>query len=456
MHNCERAAPIGTPVVDRESEEETVNQEPTWDPDELEIHKAAYLSVHQRDPASGKPLTQEKLARRLGTTREQVNRCLQQARERGILRTRYEAPSDEMLDRILLELNYTDVAKVLQDFSELHRESNEGRTIKSVTVVCDQLPCDSEASFDESLLQFGPFTAVKTREFIGKTAKLPSPVIGLAWGRILRCVVDAVSAGDFKGLRGRDRVQCIPLWGEVWGPEVSEWKGGVFTNRDRLSSSVLARDLEEKLIRQEERRRRHSLEAAPIMLPRELSHHREVLFEYLEKVSAWGEVFGRPSRRSAVKQRSGSRPPLAERMQLVLAGAGSPEYPGRFLSPEVLKNVLSDRDTRRLLNAVYGDVGGVLMERPDLSRNDRALLDELDACWTGVKQEHLLRCAENASRRKGVGVVVYAVHKSRALPILEGIRRGIVTHLVTEMGLAAELKQLAQREMKTGRQPDAS
>ena len=46
---------------------------------------------------------------------------------------------------------------------------------------------------------------------------------------------------------------------------------------------------------------------------------------------------------------------------------------------------------------------------------------------------------------------MYAVHKSRALPILEAIRRGIVTHLVTEMGLAAELKRLAQREMKGDR-----
>jgi hypothetical protein len=37
------------------------------------------------------------------------------------------------------------------------------------------------------------------------------------------------------------------------------------------------------------------------------------------------------------------------------------------------------------------------------------------------------------------------------MPIIEAIRRGIVTHLVTDMGLAVELKRLARREMKGDR-----
>jgi len=41
-------------------------------------------------------------------------------------------------------------------------------------------------------------------------------------------------------------------------------------------------------------------------------------------------------------------------------------------------------------------------------------------------------------------VVVYAMERSRAKPILEAIRRGLISHLVTEMGLAMELKRLAQ------------
>jgi hypothetical protein len=96
---------------------------------------------------------------------------------------------------------------------------------------------------------------------------------------------------------------------------------------------------------------------------------------------------------------------------------------------------------------VYGDVAGVLMEKPGLSRSDRTLLDGIHASWTGVREEHLRQCAAKADAGKAVGVVVYAVHKSRAQPILEAVRRGLVTHLVTEMGLAAEMKRLAEQAM---------
>lgn len=415
------------------------------DPDELELNKAVYLSVYEREPATGKPLTQEKIADRLGTTREQVNRYLQRARQRGILRSEYVPPSEEMLDRVVLALNYTNITAVLRGFAAHHRAANEGRSIQSVTVVCEELPCNRQGEWDEGLLRFGPLAAAKTKQFIRDVTKFPSPTLGVAWGRILRCVTDAVSANDFTGVREGGLVQCVPLWGEVWGPEIPEWKGTIFTDRDRLSSSALARDLEAKLNRQKNRRKRHSLEAVPIMLPRELAEHRDVLYRYLGKVSAWGEVFGEQVPRAGGRQARAGKRPLAERLQLVLAGAGSPQNPGRFLCPEVLRNVLTEQDAKRLLGAVYGDVAGVLMEKPGLSRSDRTLLDGVHASWTGVREEHLRQCAVKADAGKAVGVVVYAVHKSRAQPILEAIRRGLVTHLVTEMGLAAEMKRLAQQ-----------
>jgi transcriptional regulator with XRE-family HTH domain len=420
-------------------------------PEELELNKAVYLSVYERNPANGRPLTQEQIAQRLGTTREQVNRYLQRARQRGILRAQYEPLSEEMLDRVILDLNYTDIEAVLQEFAERHRETNEGRLLQSVTVVCEELPCNRQGSWDESLLRFGPLTAAKTKQYVKDLARSSSPILGVAWGRTLRCVVDAVGPGDFAEVRGRSHVQCIPLWGEVWGPEIPEWKGTVFTNRSQLSSSTLARDLEAKLKRRDGTRRRHSLEAVPVMLPRELAKHNAILFEYLTKVSAWGEIFGEGSGETVSEKEKVQNVPLAEQLQLVLVGTGSSESPGRFLSPEVLKNILTERDADRLLKLVYGDVGGVLMEKPGLSRSDQAFLDGISASWTGVREQHLRECAARASAGAGVGVVVYAIDRSRAEPILEAIRRGIVTHLVTEMGLAAELKRLSQRTIRSGR-----
>lgn len=419
-----------------------------WDPDELELNKAVYLSVYGRDSDTGKPLTQEKVAERLGTSREQVNRYLQSARRQGLLRTDYVPPSEAMLDRVILDLNYTDVAKILRDFAELHQEMNEGRVIQSVTVVCEELPCNRKGSWDESLLRFAPLTAAKTKQFIRDVAKCTPAILGVAWGRSLRCVIDQVSSNDIRAPRREGSIQCVPLWGEPWGPEVPQWKGDLFIDRDRLSSTVLAGDLEDKLNRSKKRRQRYSLQAVPVMLPRELAEHNEVLFEYLRKVSAWGAIFGGQGASTMGAPARGKTTPLAEQLKLVLAAAGSAEKPGRFLAPEVLKNTLTEKDAARLLRLVYGDVAGVLMEKPGLSRSDRAFLDGIHTSWTGVNEEHLRGCAARARDGEAVGVVAYAIDRSRAKPILEVIRRGLLTHLVTEMGLAVELKRLAQQTIR--------
>jgi DNA-binding transcriptional regulator LsrR (DeoR family) len=184
------------------------------------------------------------------------------------------------------------------------------------------------------------------------------------------------------------------------------------------------------------------------MLPRELAEHKKILFQYLDRVSAWGRIFG--NHEGGKRARNTPRP-LADRLQLILGAVGSPKTPDRFLTPEVLRNVLSEQDARRLLRVVDGDVAGVFMEKPGLDKTDRKFLDGIHDGWTGVREEHLRQCTEKACAGKAVGVVLYAIHKSRARPILSAIRRGIVSHLVTEMGLAVELKRLVEQELRASR-----
>ena len=61
------------------------------------------------------------------------------------------------------------------------------------------------------------------------------------------------------------------------------------------------------------------------------------------------------------------------------------------------------------------------MEKPDLKGSDRKLLADVHARWTGVTETHLRECAVKAAAGKAVGVVVYAMERSRAKPILEAI-----------------------------------
>jgi hypothetical protein len=89
--------------------------------------------------------------------------------------------------------------------------------------------------------------------------------------------------------------------------------------------------------------------------------------------------------------------------------------------------------------ALFEQARGALPVINDSSKfNDWvALPPAISADRTSVRQQRLWQCAVRARAGTAVRVVVYAMDQSRAKPILEAIRRGIVTHLVTEMGLAA-------------------
>jgi len=96
-----------------------------------------------------------------------------------------------------------------------------------------------------------------------------------------------------------------------------------------------------------------------------------------------------------------------------------------------------------LAQLIYGDVGGVLLEQPGLCPDDQAMVDRLNAGWTGMKAKDLRRIAQAAGRNGSGGVILVASSAAKADVLFAAIRRGLVNQLVVDEPLMARLVDLA-------------
>ena len=94
-----------------------------------------------------------------------------------------------------------------------------------------------------------------------------------------------------------------------------------------------------------------------------------------------------------------------------------------------------------------GDMGGVLLPHPNLSRLERRKARDIDARWTGLRLEHLEACARRARATADApngppGVVLMSIGEQRAPAVFEAVRRGLTNHLVIDSRLEYALSTL--------------
>jgi hypothetical protein len=91
---------------------------------------------------------------------------------------------------------------------------------------------------------------------------------------------------------------------------------------------------------------------------------------------------------------------------------------------------------------LIGDLGGVLIPKPELESEDRDLVKELNEMWTGIKLQDLKRIAKVASTSDGGGIVVVAIGKQKAAVLYETIRLGLVNEALIDQDLVNKLRQI--------------
>jgi hypothetical protein len=174
------------------------------------------------------------------------------------------------------------------------------------------------------------------------------------------------------------------------------------------------------------------------------------LVSFLHEIPGYEAIFGK---------NPGQRLRVADEVDSVIMGAGingsefepwtpaRPDAPstGDFIAERLLQEKIRKEDLARL---VYGDVGGVLLERPSLSPADRKTVDLFNAGWTGMGERDLKRIANAAGENGSGGVILVASSAAKADVLLAAILRGLVNQVVVDEPLKARLVELA-----AGRQP---
>lgn len=124
----------------------------------------------------------------------------------------------------------------------------------------------------------------------------------------------------------------------------------------------------------------------------------------------------------------------------------SPERPDFPATGDLIaERLLQEEDVRKedLARLIFGDVGGVLLERPKLLPADHKIVESLNAGWTGMQEQDLKRIAAAASDRRA-GIVLVASSAAKAEVLLAAIQRGLVNRIIVDMSLKERLVELAR------------
>lgn len=349
-----------------------------------------------------------------GLSQPQVSRLLTHAEQKGYLvveqRFARELFSEEWIqemDRLLIP---GDLSGELEKFCRRNRlgvprlrafESGPGHT---------------EVRMAQRRMRFGRLAAGRMVELIEK-----SSVVGVAWGRTIKSIVEGVQASRLP-IDASRRVEFAAVCAEL-----------VSLAQHGYSSSILAGALNE--IFNGEPGSGPQLTGFPAYVPRHYAPEvRQSIWQFVKDTPGYNRVFCGPGA-------------LIKRMDMLISSVGSTDMPVRGSFDELVAagGIPADRITR----LVAGDLGGILIPRTNLSPDESGLVNELNTMWTGLNIEHVSDIAVRGFKDPAIsGVVVVALGAGRAGVILELIRGNLVNEVIIDHAGANELQALIAAEQE--------
>lgn len=237
-------------------------------------------------------------------------------------------------------------------------------------------------------------------------------LVGVAWGRTLGAVVDGIAHSKApRPVRGD--IEIVPVCAEL-----------LTVSQRNLSSSRIAERLFEVLVA--DGRPVPQLTGFPAYVPRHYDEPaREAIWRMIRDVPNYERILRGPDS-------------LAGRMDALLTAVGHTEHLVLGGLDDLLR--AAGMPAEELHRLVVGDIGGILVPRPDATRDDREVIAELNAMWTGISLDQVAAIARRAgSGSPAAGVVVLALRSERAPTLVEVIRQGLASHLIIDHEAAAGL-----------------
>ena len=367
----------------------------------LEAQAAAWLYSQGNDQA--------RIGAVLGVSQGEVSRLLGVARREGWLQMRCELPAGAVgAVEQLVFAGRRELGERLAREAERHGAA----PVRELRIFHSGSEATDPAGWDARLQRFGRLAAGRVQELLPRLR-----LAGVTWGKTIARLVDGLRQLNPQPPRLPAPVQFVPLTGEP------------LTYPDpETSSSTLAHRLSE--IVNGAAQPFHSLAAVPAFIPAKFApQSRKTIRDFIAEIAGYRVIFEGTGKGAAAPK------PLVDRLDGIITGVGtvSAGVSGRLLDDRlVAEGVTKDQVQER----VIGDIGGVFLPRSARDGVVRGINDR----WTGVRLEHIAGCAQAAARDGDrAGVVVVAIGRAKAPPLLECVRGGLINELIIDHDLAQAL-----------------
>jgi DNA-binding transcriptional regulator LsrR (DeoR family) len=362
--------------------------------------QAAYLRARHN-------FSQEEIAKLLGgVSQSHVSRLLAHATDMGWLVTELRFNERNLSAEAMREIQHLlEPRRLVARFEDIRKRT--GRMTPSVRVFDSGSESPTSGAFDIRSRRFGRSAAGRLEELLRA-----SSTVGVTWGRTVSSLIDGLAAAN-RSYRNDKEIIFAPVSAELITLAAPDY-----------SSSLLAARLNNLLNNGEGEKLR--LGGVPAYIPRRYQAAKaQAIREYLLDAASYRRIFAGEN-------------PLINRLDTVITSVGSADRPLGGAMEEVLS--AADITAAELKALIAGDVGGILIPKPDLLADGVRQVDELNAMWTGITKEHLSRIAIRSAGVGGAGIIVAAIGRERAGVVSEMIRLEMINELIIDWDLANALE----------------
>ena len=356
----------------------------------------------------------------IGVGRSTISRDLQWAKKNGWVQTRLgeSCPGRAWLDEI------KQTGHFYRGLQNALKEQSNG-TLKSLHVFwggpiaprstghgsAADLADGHTHNWDARLETFSNRAAPTLLELLGTARR-----IGVTFGGTIGATIEAIAGAATRArIKPRPDVTLVPTSGEPLGGA-----------RPTSASTDLADQLSQILGGPKV----PSLRGVPPVIPEEFrGRDHTIVLEFIRRLRSYREVFGDDQTGGLVKQ-----------LDTVLTSAGGcgesyHAFQNGFVS-------LPGHNQERLSEIALGDMGGVMTQKPGLTKAQEKTFAALRDLWTGIGIDDFRRISTAAKANGRPGVILCAVGANKAaITLALTCRENLVNQLIIDETLAARLSE---------------
>jgi DNA-binding transcriptional regulator LsrR (DeoR family) len=377
---------------------------------------AAYLD--------GEGRKQTEIASDLQLSQPVISRLLARARKKYLREEVHflkEQVDEETMERILTRTSRSQLGELLDRVAKVNGQPR-GPIVRVFSSGSRQA---TAADWEYRLKTFSQASAPYVKDLL-----LRSDVCGISWGQSLGHLVASLQGLPIPPPRADIPIRVIPLCGEPLGNAPTSYSSSnLAESLERLMNGKVVSNL--------------SLSMVPAFIPCGFTECQlEGVWKLIGLVKAHEQIFG------ARKPAPHSPPPLVERVDMILTSVGPAERPLGYGSGELFRT--GGMELEQLRDLLLGDISGVCIPKPTLSRKQNEAISNLNLRWTGISRSSLDSCARRSVAADpftgAPGVCAVAIGRNKAPFTYEAVKLGLVNHLIIDEDLGDEIEKIARAE----------